>query len=211
MAIVTLPYTLTPGTPENVNNLTANLNALRDGVNVIDTAQLNTNAVTTAKITDKAVTGAKLGAAPYAELRRLTNFSLADNSFVTPTGSQWTGAAFDNGVATTGTALASTSAGTITLRRAGMWMITGSVTWGVGMTGWRSVAIYWSDIIGAPAAQDVNSQGFGSFFNFTSTVSTVVMATSATSTISLQLYQNNGGAMTVNPFYLRAVWLGNNT
>lgn len=211
MAIVTLPYSLTPGTPENVNNLTANLNALRDGVNVIDTAQLNTNAVTTAKITDKAVTGAKLGPAPYAELRRLTNFSLADNSFVTPTGSQWTDAAFDNGVATTGTALASTSAGTITLRRAGMWAVTGSVGWGANMTGWRSVAVYWSDMIGAPAAQDVNSQGFGTFFGFTSTASAVLVCAGATSTITLQMYQNSGAAMTVNPFYLRAVWLGNNT
>ena len=40
MATVTLPYTLTAGTPENVNNLVSNLNALVTGVNTIDTTQI---------------------------------------------------------------------------------------------------------------------------------------------------------------------------
>lgn len=60
MAQVTLPYTLTAGTPENVNNLMSNLTALRDGVNTIDTAQIANGAVTTAKIGDSQVTAAKL-------------------------------------------------------------------------------------------------------------------------------------------------------
>ena len=50
MAQVTLPYTLTAGTPENVNNLVSNLNALVTGVNTIDTAQIATGAVTSAKL-----------------------------------------------------------------------------------------------------------------------------------------------------------------
>lgn len=50
MAQVTLPYTLTAGTPENVNNLMSNLTALRDGVNTIDTAQIANGAVTDAKL-----------------------------------------------------------------------------------------------------------------------------------------------------------------
>lgn len=50
MAQVTLPYNLTPGTPENVNNLMSNLNALKDGVNTIDTAQIANGAVTAAKL-----------------------------------------------------------------------------------------------------------------------------------------------------------------
>lgn len=50
MAQVTLPYNLTPGTPENVNNLMSNLNALKDGVNTIDTAQIAAGAVTDAKL-----------------------------------------------------------------------------------------------------------------------------------------------------------------
>jgi microcystin-dependent protein len=54
MAQVTLPYTLTAGTPENVNNLNSNLNALTTGVNTIDTAQLTASAT-------KPVTYATLG------------------------------------------------------------------------------------------------------------------------------------------------------
>lgn len=67
MAQVTLPYNLTPGTPENVNNLMSNLNALKDGVNTIDTAQIANGAVTAAKLAagatdpaDGAITAAKL-------------------------------------------------------------------------------------------------------------------------------------------------------
>lgn len=60
MAQVSLPYTLTAGTPENVNNLVANLNALVAGVNTIDTAQIASSAVTTAKIADANVTTAKI-------------------------------------------------------------------------------------------------------------------------------------------------------
>ena len=60
MATVTLPYTLTAGTPENVNNLVSNLNALVTGVNTIDTAQIAASAVTTAEVADAAITAAKL-------------------------------------------------------------------------------------------------------------------------------------------------------
>lgn len=58
MAQVTLPYTLTPGTPENVNNLMSNLTALRDGVNTIDTAQIANGAVTAAKLASGVVPAA---------------------------------------------------------------------------------------------------------------------------------------------------------
>lgn len=54
MAQVTLPYTLTAGTAENVNNLNSNLNALATGVNTIDVAQLTASAT-------KPVTYATLG------------------------------------------------------------------------------------------------------------------------------------------------------
>lgn len=50
MAIVTLPYTLQAGTPENVNNLMANLNALVAGTNVVDSAQIASLAVSSAKL-----------------------------------------------------------------------------------------------------------------------------------------------------------------
>ena len=43
MAQVTLPVTLTAGQPENVADLNSNLNALVNGVNTIDTAQLSTS------------------------------------------------------------------------------------------------------------------------------------------------------------------------
>lgn len=50
MAQVSLPYTLTAGTPENVNNLMSNLNALVAGVNTIDTAQIASGSVSQAKL-----------------------------------------------------------------------------------------------------------------------------------------------------------------
>lgn len=42
MADVTLPHTLTPGTPENVSHVQANDEALRDGVNAISDANVGT-------------------------------------------------------------------------------------------------------------------------------------------------------------------------
>lgn len=66
MAQVSLPYTLTAGTPENVNNLVANLNALVAGVNTIDTAQLASGAVTPAKLS-AAVPKGLLGSTTYAQ------------------------------------------------------------------------------------------------------------------------------------------------
>lgn len=60
MAQVSLPYTLTAGQPENVNQLVANLDALVAGVNTVNTAQIADANVTTAKIADGAVTSAKI-------------------------------------------------------------------------------------------------------------------------------------------------------
>lgn len=40
MAQVSLPYTLTPGQPENVTQLTENLNALVAGINSVNTTQI---------------------------------------------------------------------------------------------------------------------------------------------------------------------------
>lgn len=45
MAQASLPFTLTAGSPENVNQLSANLNALLAGVNAVDTSQLDSSSV----------------------------------------------------------------------------------------------------------------------------------------------------------------------
>lgn len=45
MATVTLPYTLTAGTPENVNQLMANLTALTTGVNNIDSSNITDGSI----------------------------------------------------------------------------------------------------------------------------------------------------------------------
>lgn len=45
MASASLPFTLTAGQPENVNQLNANLNALLAGVNAVDTSQLDSSSV----------------------------------------------------------------------------------------------------------------------------------------------------------------------
>lgn len=60
MAQVSLPYQLTAGQPENVNQLMDNLNALRVGVNTVNTVQIADANVTTAKIADSNVTTAKI-------------------------------------------------------------------------------------------------------------------------------------------------------
>lgn len=68
MAQVSLPYTLTAGQPENVNQLVANLDALVAGVNTVNTAQIADANVTTAKIADAAVTADKLGSTLAGQL-----------------------------------------------------------------------------------------------------------------------------------------------
>lgn len=68
MATVALPYTLTAGTPENVTNLQADLDALVAGVNHIATAQIDDAAVTTAKIADANVTADKLSSTLAGQL-----------------------------------------------------------------------------------------------------------------------------------------------
>lgn len=68
MAQVSLPYTLTAGQPENVNQLVANLDALVAGVNTVNTAQIADANVTTVKIADGNVTADKLSAAAAASV-----------------------------------------------------------------------------------------------------------------------------------------------
>ena len=83
MAQVTLPYTLTAGTPENVNNLVSNLNALVTGVNTIDTAQIAAGAVTSAKLASGAVTGAKVGAQLSYAMASGSQYSGAGSTTIT--------------------------------------------------------------------------------------------------------------------------------
>lgn len=67
MAQVTLPYTLTAGTPENVNNLMSNLTALRDGVNTIDTAQIANGAITSSKLAAEAISDGSITTGKLAD------------------------------------------------------------------------------------------------------------------------------------------------
>jgi hypothetical protein len=52
MPTLSYPFALTAGQPENVNQLTANLDAVKTVVNSLDTANLVDGAVTSAKIAD---------------------------------------------------------------------------------------------------------------------------------------------------------------
>ena len=205
MATVSLPYTLTAGDPENVNQLRDNLNALVTGVNSIDAAQISSGAITTAKIADAAVTSAKLAPAPYGELAT-TTLGVNDNTLVDV---DYTTTTHDNGVATTGTALADLANNRLYLRRAGLWSISASVAWQADIDGWRSMAIYWSALYGAPVAQDVQSQGFGTYYGLTQTTSTVLYTNSTSTYIYGNVYQNSGGNWTNISSNLKAVWLGN--
>jgi microcystin-dependent protein len=55
MALVSFPYTLTAGQPENVNNLNANLTALLNGVNNIDAANITDGSVGLAELSSAVV------------------------------------------------------------------------------------------------------------------------------------------------------------
>ena len=81
MATVTLPYSLTAGSSENVNQLNSNLNALVTGVNGIDTAQINDGQVTTAKIQDGTIVNADVSssaAIAYSKLNLANSVVTAD-------------------------------------------------------------------------------------------------------------------------------------
>ena len=77
MAQVTLPYTLTAGTPENVSQLMSNLKALAAGVNAVDSSQLGSDSVTTAKILNGAVTTAKIDTTVAGQLGLTTRGSVS--------------------------------------------------------------------------------------------------------------------------------------
>lgn len=70
MAQVSLPYQLTAGQPENVNQLMDNLNTLRNGINTIDTAQLSDGAITADKL--GATLAGQLGITTTATARSVT-------------------------------------------------------------------------------------------------------------------------------------------
>lgn len=120
MATVSLPYTLQAGQPENVNQLVANLNALVAGINTIDTAQLATDAVTTAKIAANQVTFAKIAPVPFGYIKKTTQ-SVASGG--TGTAVDFDTTVMDNGVATTGTAIADLTNNRLYVRRTGIYML----------------------------------------------------------------------------------------
>jgi microcystin-dependent protein len=55
MALVSLPFTLTAGQPENVNNLNANLTALVTGVNSIDAANITDGSIGVAELSSAVI------------------------------------------------------------------------------------------------------------------------------------------------------------
>jgi hypothetical protein len=68
MAQVSLPYTLTAGQPENVNQLQADLDALVLGVNNVNASQIDDGAVGTSELADAGVTANKLGSTLAGQL-----------------------------------------------------------------------------------------------------------------------------------------------
>ena len=78
MAQVSLPYQLTAGQPENVNQLMDNLNTLRNGINTIDTAQLSDGAITADKL--GATLAGQLGVTTTATARSVTVTQTAEIS-----------------------------------------------------------------------------------------------------------------------------------
>lgn len=85
MAQVSLPYQLTAGQPENVNQLMDNLNTLRNGINTIDTAQLSDGAITADKL--GATLAGQLGVTTTTTARSVTVTQTAETTTTNTSGS----------------------------------------------------------------------------------------------------------------------------
>ena len=85
MAQVSLPYQLTAGQPENVNQLMDNLNTLRNGINTIDTAQLSDGAITADKL--GATLAGQLGITTTTTARSVTVTQTAETTTTNTGGS----------------------------------------------------------------------------------------------------------------------------
>lgn len=74
MSQVTLPYTLTAGQPENVNQLVANLNAIVAGVNAVDASQIDSGLLQQAGLTGNSIVRRGKFSQAAAETRTNTVF-----------------------------------------------------------------------------------------------------------------------------------------
>jgi hypothetical protein len=71
MPTLSYPFALTAGQPENVNQLTANLDAVKTVVNNLDAANLADGAVNSAKIADGTIVPGDLAAAAKVSIRQV--------------------------------------------------------------------------------------------------------------------------------------------
>lgn len=136
---------------------------------------------------------------PYAEATG--SQSVANNSFVV---ADLTTSVYDNGATTTGAAMVDLAANTITLRRTGIWLISGYASWAANGSGFRRVTINHS--VSGNVTGNINTT-FGGFFGAFHGTEAMIYATTASTTVDLRVYQSSGGGLNCDT-KLRATWLG---
>lgn len=137
---------------------------------------------------------------PYAELTQSAT-SINNITFKIP---DLTSTTYDNGAATTGTALADLANDRIVLRRAGMWLVSCLGSWAANATGSRLTEVKLDTVAVATSA---TGSGFGGTFPTNQTAATVVYVSGTTSYVDGNLYQSSGGGLNCTAT-LKAVWLG---
>ena len=137
---------------------------------------------------------------PYAELTQSAT-SINNTTFTIP---NLTSTTYDNGAATTGTALADLVNDRIILRRAGMWLVSCFGSWVANATGSRLTEV---KLDGGVAATSATGSGFGGTYPTNQTAATVVYVSGTTSYVDGNVWQASGAGLNCT-VTLKAVWLG---
>lgn len=140
---------------------------------------------------------------PFCDLRRTTNQNVASGGLGGVV--QVNSVTSDNGLATTGTAMADTTNNRIYARRAGIYSVTAQITYDAG-TYWKNVDIYWYE--GGATARGIATGGKPSDIISGSFVSAAGLANCAVGDYFQMNYYHAKGSNADITAQLRVVWLG---
>lgn len=140
---------------------------------------------------------------PFCDLRRTTNQSVASGGLGGTV--QINSVTSDNGLATTGTAMADTANNRIYARRAGIYSVTAQLTYDAG-TYWKNIDVYWYE--GGATARPIASAAKSSNIISGTLVTTAGLANCAAGDYFQMNYYHEKGSNADITGQLRVVWLG---